>query len=115
MYPLEILFVVALVLYSLVIWTHKFSKKLKLWMVGLFGIGLAADIGGTVFLCVVVSEGWIFNLHTIFGLVSLVIMALHFFWAVRAISRGGNWEIYFDRFSVYAWCFWLAAFITGIP
>lgn len=115
MHPLEMLFVVALLLYSLVIWTHKIKKVLSLWMVWLFGIGLAADISGTVFLCVVATSGLIFNLHTIFGLVSLLIMALHFGWALLSITLGGKFESYFNRFSVAAWFIWLIAFVSGIP
>jgi uncharacterized repeat protein (TIGR03987 family) len=114
---LEWLFVVAFVLYSVVIWWHKFShsQKLSLWMVLLFGIGLAADITGTIFLCVVASARWTWTIHTISGLVALLIMAAHFLWAVIAIKMSGKSELFFNRFSVYAWSFWLIPFISGIP
>lgn len=115
MHSLETLFVVALLLYSLVIWTHKIKKILSLWMVWLFGIGLVADISGTVLLCVVATSKLTFNLHTIFGLISLLIMALHFGWALLSIMLGGRFEAWFKRFSVVAWFIWLMAFVSGIP
>jgi len=115
MRPLEMLFVVALMLYSFVIWSHQFKKKFSLWMVWLFGLGLAADFSGTVFLCVAAASRWTWTLHTISGLVSLLIMALHFAWALLSIIFGGKFEVYFKRFSVWAWFGWLIAFISGIP
>ena len=115
MRPLELLFVVALILYSSVIWLHKLHHKLYLWMVLLFGIGLAADVSGTVFLCMTAGARWRFTLHTVSGLVSLVIMALHFAWALLAVRGVGTSREYFDRFSVYAWLLWLVSFISGIP
>ncbi len=115
MRPLETLFVVALLLYSLVIWSHQFKKRLSPWMVWLFGIGLTADISGTVFLCVMATSNFIFNLHTIFGLISLLIMALHFGWALLSIILCGRFEAYFKRWSVVAWFIWLGAFVSGIP
>ena len=115
MRPLEMLFVVALVLYSFVILQHRFKHKLHPWMVWLFGIGLAADISGTVFLCIVAADSWKFSLHTISGFVSLVIMALHFSWAVLAKTVHGKFENYFNRFSFRAWLIWLVAFFSGFP
>lgn len=115
MRPLEMLFVVALFLYSFVIWAHQFKKKFSPWMVWLFGLGLTADVGGTIFLCVALSSRWTYNTHTILGLVSLLIMALHFAWALLSVTFGGRFEDYFKRFSVLAWFFWLTAFVSGIP
>lgn len=115
MRPLEALFVVALLLYSFVIWSHQIKKRFSPWMVWLFGIGLVADTSGTVFLCVAAASRWTFTVHTISGLVSLLIMALHFGWALLSITLGGKFEAYFKRFSVFAWLLWLVAFVSGIP
>ena len=84
-------------------------------MIFLFGVGLCADVSGTIFLCVMFADSWKFSLHTISGLVALVIMALHFSWAFLAKVVHGRFEVYFNRFSFYAWCLWLVAFISGIP
>lgn len=84
-------------------------------MVTVFGLGLLADSAGTIFLCAMTAARWQFTLHTISGLVSLLIMALHFVWTLLAVKRGGAFENYFNRFSIYAWLIWLAAFVSGIP
>lgn len=115
MHALELLFVVALLLYSFVIWRHKFTKELSLGMIWLFGMGLAADVSGTVFLCTFAVPGWKFTLHSTAGLLSLLIMALHFAWALLALGAVGKFREYFNRFSVSAWCLWFVAFVSGIP
>ena len=115
MHALELLFIVALILYSLVIWSHKFKKKLSVWMVVLFGIALSADVSGTIFLCAAAAIKWRWNLHTISGLASILIMALHFIWAYLALRSKGVFERYFNYFSIWAWCLWVVSFISGIP
>lgn len=115
MFQLESFFVAALILYSFSIWSHKVLGKLRSWMMLVFGVGLAADILGTVLICVINAERWQFTVHTISGIAALLIMALHFIWAVLAIKAGWKFESYFNRFSVSAWLLWLVAFISGIP
>lgn len=115
MRPLESLFVVALVLYTTVIWTHRIKGNLKPWMVWTFGAGLTADTLGTVLLCGLAITNWSWSLHTVSGLLALVIMALHFAWALHAHLRGGAAAHHFHRFSLYAWVLWLVSFVTGIP
>lgn len=117
---LEWLFVIALVFYTIVIWTHWLSRKkrpeLTRWMLVMFGIALTLDICATIFVCSMQAKVWIWNLHTFFGLVAVLIMGLHFAWALDATIRNrGNCLVYFNRCSLMAWVIWLASFITGIP
>jgi uncharacterized repeat protein (TIGR03987 family) len=105
----------ALVCYTTAIWSERFAGKLKPWMVRVFTTGFACDIIGTSIMFVSASHRFAFNPHTILGYVALLIMFLHLIWARRAISRGGQSQIYFTRFSWVAWLGWLAAFVTGIP
>ena len=115
MRPLEFLFVIALIFYTIAILSHKKMGVLKLWMIVVFGIGLLADLSGTIFLCVLHSAGWVWNLHTISGLAALVIMFLHFVWALLSLLKKDQFEEKFNRYSVYAWCLWLISFMSGIP
>jgi uncharacterized repeat protein (TIGR03987 family) len=117
---LELLFVVALALYSTVIWTHFIQRKkapeLRRWMLWTFGIALALDVSATIFVCSLNSKGWTWDLHTTTGLVSVLIMALHFAWALDATLRThGRCAELFNRFSLAAWGVWLVSFISGIP
>lgn len=111
----ELLFIVALILYTTAIIAHKKVGHLKLWMLITFGTGLLADISGTIFLCVLHSAGWVWNLHSISGFAALVIMAFHFSWALLAVSKKYKFEEMFNKYSIYAWLIWLVAFVSGIP
>lgn len=115
MRPLESLFIIALILYSTAIFAHKYRGTLRTWMMAVFGAGLTADVAGTILLCVLPSHGWKWTFHSVSGLLALVIMALHFAWALVAVTRKGKSEERFHRWSLRAWLLWLAAFISGIP
>ena len=117
---LEWLFVVALMLYTIVIWTHWLTRRIRpeltRWMLVAFGVALSFDISATIFVCALRSKVWLWNLHTISGLAAVLIMSLHFAWALDATLRTrGRCRGLFNRFSLSAWCIWLISFITGIP
>lgn len=114
MHLLELLFVLALILYTTAIMSHKFKGALKPWMIHVFGVGLLADISGTIFLCFFASHGWQWTLHSISGLAALIIMGLHYLWALLAFKKK-DYEEKFNDYSLYAWVLWLIAFISGIP
>lgn len=111
---LESLFFVALILYSTAIWSHRLKGTLLPWMVLIFGIAFTTDALGTILLCGRAAGGWEFTLHTVSGLISLIIMGFHFLWALRAKHRGGLFERRFHRYSPWAWGLWLVSFMTGI-
>jgi uncharacterized repeat protein (TIGR03987 family) len=115
MRPLELLFVLALALYTGVIWTHRFRRRLAKWMIIVFGLALIADLTATILVCAGAPGGWTWSLHTTTGLVSLVIMTVHFAWGVSAVAAQGEYEAYFTRYSLYAWSLWVVSFISGIP
>ncbi len=104
----------ALFSYSTAIWSEKFVKKLKLWMVVVFISGFLCDLSGTSMMYI--EAGKInFNIHGLSGMTALVIMFLHLVWAILALKKRGKAQELYSRFSVYAWGVWLIAFITGIP
>ena len=114
---IEALFGIALVLYSLAIWSHQLGKEKQLrWRTVLvFGAALKIDAGATFFLCFPAAKTNEWNLHAVTGFASLAIMALHFLWALAAFRFRGKHEIRFSRWSPYAWGFWLIAFFSGMP
>lgn len=114
MRALEFLFFVALCFYTLAIWVHKFQGTFRAWVIWVFGFGLAADISGTIFLCMALATAWKLDLHAISGFLSLLIMAVHFMWALLAVMIGERFEEYFKRYSIIAWCVWMIAFVSGI-
>jgi uncharacterized repeat protein (TIGR03987 family) len=104
----------ALIFYSSAIWSERFVKKLKLWMVIVFLTGFLCDLTGTSIMSIKTAKINL-NIHSICGFSALVIMFLHLIWAILALIKGGKAQELFSRFSVYAWAVWLVAFITGIP
>lgn len=109
-----IMILLALVLYTIAIWSEKFMNDLLPWMISVFSIGFVCDLLGTSVMFFRSSQHNI-NFHTICGYLALLIMGLHLAWAITALKKQGKAVKLFSRFSVYAWCIWLVAFVTGIP
>ncbi|MCF7834598.1 TIGR03987 family protein [Candidatus Gracilibacteria bacterium] len=105
----------ALVLYTTAVWTEKIKKKLQLWIVLTFASGFICDLIGTSIMFSVAEHKFSLALHSICGYLALIIMFLHLIWAILSIRKIGRYEEYFTKFSVFAWCIWLIAFISGIP
>lgn len=113
--PFAVIFIVsALVLYSTAIWSERITNGLKLWMVLIFTLGFLCDLIGTTIMRLRATK-IVVNTHSICGYIALIIIFLHLIWAILAIIKHGKSEVYFSRFSVYAWTIWLIAFLTGIP
>lgn len=115
MRPLELFFIAALVLYTFAIHAHDERRTMRRWMMIVFGAGLASDILGTTFLCIVDAKGWQFTAHSIAGLAALLIMTIHFIWGMAALRGVGNWATLFNKWSIKAWMLWIAAFVSGTP
>jgi uncharacterized repeat protein (TIGR03987 family) len=109
-----VLISVALVLYTTAIWSEKIKKRLLPWMLLIFVIALVCDIIGTTMMGYQ-NGGFALHLHSFCGLLALIIMLIHLLWAVDALARGGRCQELFTKYSVWAWCLWLIAFLTGIP
>ncbi|MFW0862446.1 MAG: HsmA family protein [Candidatus Komeilibacteria bacterium] len=113
--PLSVVFIMsALVFYTVSIWSEKLKKVIKPWMVLMMGVGFACDMVGTTMMFLRSTTHHI-NGHTLCGYTALLIMLIHFIWAVMAVENFGKAQQWFNRFSVYAWCLWLVAFVSGIP
>lgn len=110
---LELLFVAAFALYTLAIWADRRAGAFRPWMAWAFGLGLAADAAATVLLCATVPGAFRLTFHAVTGFAALVIMALHFAWALAAVRQGGSAEARFRRWSVPAWAVWMASFLSG--
>ena len=107
--------VAALILYTFAVWSERILRVLRPWMVLLFASGFLCDLVGTSLMFLRAAEKFSLTLHAVSGYAALVIMLLHLVWAVLALTKHGKSEVYFTRFSRFAWLFWLAVFMTGIP
>ncbi len=104
----------ALIFYTIGVWSERYSKRLKTWHVVLFWLGLVADIIGTGQMKVYAGQLEL-NLHTVLGLIGLMLMFLHTLWATKVVfSRNELAITRFHRFSVPVWFAWFAAYASGV-
>jgi len=120
--PAIILITLALVLYSVGVWAERAQKVLKPWHAVFFGLGLAADASGTYLMSLIaesnreagVEPGILTQIMAISGVIALVLMAVHFVWAIVVLVRDREAEKHrFHRFSVVVWAIWLVPYLTG--
>ena len=76
-----ILFTVALVLYSISVWSERIQDQLKGWHVAVFGAGVCIDVTATL-LTIKFVGGIVYTPHALFGFASVFLMICHFTWAL---------------------------------
>ena len=108
----------ALVLYTIAVWSEKFQGTLKLWHLALFQLGLVCDVTGTLIMenisrnSAVVAPG--INLHGITGLIAVALMFIHAIWAAIVLFKNNEeMKLNFHKFSIIVWIIWLVPFISG--
>jgi uncharacterized repeat protein (TIGR03987 family) len=120
--PAIILITLALIFYSIGVWSERAQKVLKPWHAAFFGLGLAADASGTYLMSLIAdqnqaagAEPSILNqIMAVTGVIALVLMAVHLLWAVIVLWRNRDAEKNsFHRFSVLVWAIWLVPYLTG--
>ncbi len=112
----------ALVWYSIGVWAERVQRVLKPWHVVFFGLGLASDATGTYLMTRIaatnlangVPSGGLVDLMGWTGTLAIVLMAVHFTWAVVVLVRNRPAELAsFHRFSVVVWAIWLVPYFAG--
>jgi uncharacterized repeat protein (TIGR03987 family) len=103
----------ALVLYTIGVFSERFSRRLKPWHLGFFWGGLVFDTLGTETMSRI-AGGFHLNLHGATGALALVLMAVHAIWATLTLLRGDASGVRnFHKFSLMVWGFWLIPFAVG--
>ena len=108
-----ILISLALIFYSIGVWSERLAGRLKQWHLIFFWAGLACDTAGTGIMFEM-AGGIGPNIHSITGVVAILLMLIHAVWATtvlvlkneRAITR-------FHHFSVFVWVIWLIPYLNG--
>ena len=104
----------ALVFYTLGVWSEKFAGRLRGRHLALFWIGLVFDTTGTT-LMGEIAGGLDFNLHGITGVLAIILMLSHALWATLVFVRKDEQKLRdFHKFSLFVWLVWLVPFITGM-
>jgi len=108
-----VLISMALLFYSIGVWSERFSGKLKKWHLIFFWGGLIFDTTGTGIMFEI-AGGMGTDIHSITGLLAIILMFIHAVWATAVIiSRNERAIFNFHHFSVIVWIVWLIPYLTG--
>lgn len=102
----------ALVFYSIGVWSERLAGRLKPWHTAFFWLGLACDTVGTG-LMFELAGGMHLTVHAVSGLLAITLMLLHALWAtVVLLRRHERWIRTFHRFSLAVWLIWLIPYFS---
>lgn len=106
----------ALIFYSVGVWSERIQGRLKGWHVFAFGLGLICDFIGTAFMAELVRlTGHDNRLHAVLGSIAIFLMAIHAIWAFWTLRWGSVQAKHnFSRFSVIVWFIWLIPYFLGM-
>jgi uncharacterized repeat protein (TIGR03987 family) len=108
----SIIITIALVFYSIGVWSERIQGRLKLWHLVFFILGLICDTWGTT-LMFEYAGGMAFDLHGISGFLAIVLMFVHAVWAGVVLYRKDEKAIQnFHKFSVIVWLIWLIPYFS---
>lgn len=101
--------------YSLGVWAEKIQKRLKLWHVIVFWLGLIFDTIGTGAMGKMAGSLIQFNFHGLTGLTAILLMLFHALWASIVLYKKDEVRILkFHKLSFFVWIIWLIPMVTGM-
>jgi uncharacterized repeat protein (TIGR03987 family) len=111
-----VLISLALVFYSIGIWSERYSRYLKTWHVVCFWLGLLFDISGTYAMHLISTREFnILEPHTLTGQIALWVMLVHVVWATYVIKWGSeNTHRKFHVYSIHVWMLWMVPYLGGM-
>ena len=111
-----ILISLALLFYSLGVWSERLARYLKGWHVAAFWTGFLFDVSGTWAMHLMASGPFdILEPHTLTGQLALWLMLGHAAWATWVVKKGSDsLRTRFHRYSVFVWLFWLIPYFGGM-
>jgi uncharacterized repeat protein (TIGR03987 family) len=112
----SILITLALVFYSIGVWSERITRYLKPWHVSAFWTGFFFDVAGTTAMHFIAKKPFDLSApHTLTGQIALWLMLAHALWATRVARRGSEAaRIGFHRYSLCVWLVWLIPYFGGM-
>ncbi len=103
----------ALVFYSIGVWSERIAGRLKAWHLVFFWLGLVCDTAGTSIM-MSIAGGLTFGVHGVTGVTAILLMIVHAIWATVVLIRVDETAIRnFHKFSVAVWVIWLIPYLSG--
>lgn len=107
-----IIITLALVFYSIGVWSERFQGRLKPWHLVFFWLGLVCDTWGTG-LMIEMAGGLTFDVHGVTGVIAIMLMMIHAVWATLVLIKKDERAILnFHKFSVAVWLIWLVPYFS---
>jgi len=108
-----ILITLALVFYSIGVWSERIAGRLKWWHLIFFWTGLIFDTIGTAIM-MEMAGGIGLDIHGVTGVLAILLMVIHAVWATMVLVRKDEKAITnFHKFSVVVWAIWLVPYFSG--
>ncbi len=107
----------ALVFYTIGVFSERRNGSLKLSHLIFFWCGLACDTTGTLLMSNIAATNGTagFGIHAFTGLLAIVLMLVHAVWATWVYVRGTKrMRTFFHQFSSVVWLVWLVPYIIGL-
>jgi len=102
----------ALLFYSIGVWSERLSGRLKVWHMVFFWLGLVCDTWGTGMMFDYVG-GMSYDIHGLSGLLAIVLMFVHAIWAtIVLVKKDEKMIANFHKFSVAVWFIWLIPYFS---
>lgn len=110
------LITLALIFYSLGVWSERIARYLKLWHVVAFWLGFTFDISGTWTMHLLSGKPInLLSIHTLTGQIALWLMFAHAIWATWVAKKGSEkLRKGFHRYSITIWIIWLIPYFGGL-
>ena len=97
----------ALLFYSIGVWSERIQGRLKIWHTAFFWLGLVCDTWGTGMMFDYVG-GLSYDVHGISGLLAIILMFIHAIWAtIVLVKKDEKMIVNFHKFSIFVWLVWL--------
>ncbi len=104
----------ALVFYTIGVWSEKMQGQLKNWHLVIFWLGFTFDTLGTTLMSKLAQSGFQLNFHGITGLLAIVLMLFHAIWATYvSVQNNETAKRNFHKFSIAVWLIWLIPYLSG--
>ncbi len=107
-----IIITLALIFYTIGVWSERLAGRLKPWHLAFFILGLICDTWGTGMMFEY-AGGLTFDVHGISGLAAIILMFIHAAWAAIVLWRRDEHMIQnFHKFSLFVWLVWLIPYFS---